>query len=244
MHTTTTAKNGRLCNQIIRNVSVSLIAKKHDLFVEYSNYELITNQLGIPLHIGSNKHNKMSILNDNNYFQILNKESVGECFDPMKNYFQTKEISVYLYKYFQTIQTSIIDKNQYKERYSNNHDIFIHVRLGDTINLNPGIEYYIQAINTIKRQDSTNIYIASDTLSHPMIQELCMKYENIQLLKLNPVETIQFGSTCKHVILSHGSFSAFIGWISFFSDVYYPNYKRASKIWFGDMFSIEGWHEI
>jgi len=37
--TTTTQYNGRLCNQIIRNLAVSKIAEKNDLFVEYSSYE-------------------------------------------------------------------------------------------------------------------------------------------------------------------------------------------------------------
>jgi hypothetical protein len=32
--TTTTATNGRLCNQIIRNLAVSLLAEKHDLYVD------------------------------------------------------------------------------------------------------------------------------------------------------------------------------------------------------------------
>ena len=39
--TTTTQYNGRLCNQIIRNLAVSKIAEKNDLFVEYSSYEEI-----------------------------------------------------------------------------------------------------------------------------------------------------------------------------------------------------------
>jgi len=244
MHTKTTTYNGRLCNQIIRNVSVSLIAKKHNLFVEYCNHELIENGLGIPLFVGCNKYDEMSKLNDGNFFDILNQEAIHQNLDPMDNYFQTKEISCFLYEYLQTIQLSIINHNNFKERYNNNNDIFIHVRLGDTINLNPGIDYYIEAINNINKEDGTNIYIASDTLSHPMIKELCSRCQNVKLINFNPVETIQFGSTCKHVILSHGSFSAFIGWISFFSDVYYPNYKRAGKIWFGDMFSIDKWYEI
>jgi hypothetical protein len=36
--TTTTYSNGRLCNQIIRNLAVSFIAEKNNLKVEYSNY--------------------------------------------------------------------------------------------------------------------------------------------------------------------------------------------------------------
>ena len=68
------------------------------------------------------------------------------------------------------------------------------------------------------------------------------KYPNAKLIDYDEVDTIHFGSTNKHVILSHGSFSAIIGYFAFFSDVYYPEYIHT--IWFGDMFSIELWNKI
>ena len=48
----TTLHNGRLCNQIFRNIALSLIAEKIDLKVDYANYNLINNCLGIKLFIG------------------------------------------------------------------------------------------------------------------------------------------------------------------------------------------------
>ena len=40
----TTSYNGRLCNQIIRNLALSILAKKYNLFVEsYSSYNEINN---------------------------------------------------------------------------------------------------------------------------------------------------------------------------------------------------------
>jgi len=45
---------------------------------------------------------------------------------------------------------------------------------------------------------------------------------------------------CKNIILSHGSFSAVIGYLGFFSKIYYPEYDL-NKIWYGDMFSINNW---
>jgi hypothetical protein len=46
---TTTIGNGRFCNQIIRNLAVSIIAKKHNLYVvNYSSNDLIES-LGIGL---------------------------------------------------------------------------------------------------------------------------------------------------------------------------------------------------
>ena len=64
---TTTGNNGRLGNQIIRNLAVSLIAKKHNLKVDYFNKDLI-RKLGIHLFDGINVHNRCIPLNDSNYF--------------------------------------------------------------------------------------------------------------------------------------------------------------------------------
>jgi hypothetical protein len=55
--TTTTGNNGRFGNQIIRNLAVSLIAKKHNLNVDYFNKDLIS-KLGINLFSGSNVHKR------------------------------------------------------------------------------------------------------------------------------------------------------------------------------------------
>ena len=54
MHTITVGTQGRLCNQIIRNIAVSLIACKNNLYVEYYNYDKIA-KLGIRLYIGEKK---------------------------------------------------------------------------------------------------------------------------------------------------------------------------------------------
>ena len=67
----TTDNNGRLCNQIIRNLALSLIAKKYNLKVNYSNNTLIT-ELGIPLYSGTNQYLNTIHLTDENYFNILN----------------------------------------------------------------------------------------------------------------------------------------------------------------------------
>jgi hypothetical protein len=43
--------------------------------------------------------------------------------------------------------------------------------------------------------------------------------------------------------LSHGTFSAMVGYLSFFSNIYYSEYE-SDKIWYGDIFSIDGWNKI
>lgn len=55
-----------------------------------------------------------------------------------------------------------------------------------------------------------NIYIGTDDFNSELIKKIQTLYPKIILFKEDPVKTIQFASTCKHIVLSHGSFSAMI----------------------------------
>ena len=158
--------------------------------------------------------------------------------DAMSSYFQTREISLYLYNYLQSIKNKIMDKNQYKDRYQKNNDCFVHIRLGDMAKTNPGLAYYE---NCLKECDK--IFISSDEPEHEIVKTLLSKYPHASLFNATEKSTIQFGSTCKYVVLSQGSFSAFIGWISFFSEVYVPKTNIGKNVWYGDMFSIPGFKQ-
>ena len=122
--TSTTGRNGRLGNQIIRNLAVSLLAKKHNLKVEYYNKDLI-KKLGIELFTGSNSYNYINYLTDDNYFTIYNVDKLNYNLNPNKNYFQTKEITNFLYNYLHKdeIKSNIIINNPFKERYTKNNDL-------------------------------------------------------------------------------------------------------------------------
>jgi len=233
---TSTNGPGRLGNQIIRNLAVCLLAKKYDLNVDYTNKDLI-NKLGIELFSGSRIHKKTIQLTDNNYFTIYNSNNLNCNLDPNNDFFQTKEITNFLYNYLHTdkIMFNIINNNPFKERYGTNNDLCIHVRLTDATCWNPGITYYINAIRNVNFE---KLYIATDEINHNIIIKLRELYPASQLINFDEITTIQFASTCKHIILSHGSFSALIGYLSFFSNIYYPEYELG-KIWYGDMFSID-----
>ena len=233
---TSTNGPGRLGNQIIRNLAVCLLAKKYDLNVDYINKDLI-KKLGIELYSGNKIHKKTIQLTDSNYFTIYNSNNLNCNLDPNKDFFQTKEITNFLYNYLHTdkIMYNIINNNQFKERYCTNNDLCIHIRLTDATSWNPGITYYINAIKNVKFD---KLYIATDEVKHNIIVKLQELYLSSQLINFDEITTIQFASTCKHIILSHGSFSALIGYLSFFSNIYYPEYELG-KIWYGDMFSID-----
>ena len=229
---------GRLCNQIIRNLALSIIAEKHNLcVVKYSAITELDN-LGIRVFSGGNTHINTNTVSDHNYFDIFNKNTIY--YNLYANdYFQTKEISVLIHKYLNTISNNIIVKNHFNSRYNTNNDIFIHVRLSDVEQYNPGIIYYINAIKAVKQYN--NIFLATDDPKHSIINSIVQKYPSTQIIHYDEINTLMYGSTCKHVILSHGSFSAVIGYLSFFSDVYYPEYNF---LWYGDMFSIDGWNRV
>jgi len=239
--TSTCGNNGRLGNQIIRNLAVSLLAEKHNLAVNYYNKDLIS-KIGIELFSGSKSYTNIQELTDDNYFTIYNCDDLSYNLQPNKEYFQTKEITNLLYNYLHTdkIQSKIIENNPFKYRYNKNNDLFVHIRLTDVAHLNPGITYYINAIKNIAFDD---LYISTDDKNNSIIYEIIQLYPSAKLIECNEITTFQFGSTCKHIVLSHGSFSATIGYLSFFSNVYYPEYE-SGKIWYGDMFSINNWVKL
>jgi len=236
-----TEANGRLGNQIIRNLAVSLIAEKHNLKVDYHNKYLI-NRLGIELFSGSNSYNLIQNLTDDNYFTIYNMDELNYNLNPNHAYFQTKEITNFLYNYLHKdkIKSTIISNNPFKDQYTKNNNLFIHIRLTDAERFNPGITYYINAIKNIIFD---KLYISTDDKNNNMIIELLKLYPSSNLFDSDEITTFQFASTCKHIILSHGSFSTVIGYLSFFSNIYYPEYEL-NKIWYGDTFSIDNWIKL
>lgn len=242
---TTTIENGRLCNQIFRNVALSIIAQRHNLYVTYSSYETI-QQLGINLFIGENRYTETRLLTDDNYFDILSNSTIQYNLNPNHSYFQTKDISIFLYNYFHSlaIQENIKKQNPFHLRYNNNNDLCIHFRLGDIAKTghNLDITYYINATKQLPIIP-TNIFLCTDEPTHPFIKQYMDTFPNTILIDDDPKSTIQFASTCKYIILSHGSFSAIIGYLAFYSEIYYQKYN-INKMWYGDMFSIPGWNCI
>jgi hypothetical protein len=239
----TTMHKGRLCNQIFRNIALSLIAEKINLKVDYANYNLINNCLGIKLFIGDIEYEKEYLLTDDNYKDILdNSNKFHYNLNPNNNYFQSNNISNIIYDFLRekNQKAHIIYMNPFKERYNNNTDLFIHIRLSDATKFNVGIDYYI---NIIKQITSNNIFIGTDSVNHSFIHRIKTLYPNASLINESPERTIQFGSTCKNVILSHGSFSAIIGYLSFFSsNIYYPDCEPG---WCPlEMFTNKNWFPI
>jgi hypothetical protein len=238
--TTITINNDNIGNQIIRNLAVSLIAEKHNLNVIYNSHQLM-EELGINLYSGTNIHDDIITLNDTNYFSTLNSESINSNLNPNYSYFQTKDITNYLYNYLNKdeIKKNVIIKNPFNDKYNNNDDLFIHVMLQDADKKHPDINDYLNTINNIKYK---NIYLSTDDATQSIVKELMKTYEKIILLNYNEIKTLQFASTCKNIILSYSSLSAVIGYLSFYSNINFIEYDSDNTC--NNMFSIEGWNKI
>jgi hypothetical protein len=69
---------------------------------------------------------------------------------------------------------------------------------------------------------------------------LINKYK-LQPVKDTEVKTIMFGSTCKNIILSNGTFSWMVGLLGFYSKIYYPKIKNS---WHGNIFVFPEWKQV
>ena len=244
---------GRFGNQIIRNLAMAMIAEKFDLIIRYQRSEEI-EKLGFKLFSGKLKYDKHKVITEKNYYYILNKKNLhynirsqGICF------YQTKQITNDINAYLNSskIMDQIVNNNIHKERYNNNNDCFLHIRLGDVSHWNPGFEYYYKIISNIKFD---NLYIATDSPDHSIITQLRNRFPKLDIYDTNLPDIILFASTCKYVVLSYGSFSAIIGYLSYYSNVYYKQItNKTAWDWnsgyYSDMFNnkttkIGKWIEI
>jgi len=236
---------GRFGNQVFRNLAFSYISKNNNINIEYDNPEK-TKLLGFELFIVNNivsRNDNLEYIGDDNFMKYITDDNYKTCNFEIKTrdtYCQSKEFVLFLYEqYYNNIneKKKLIKANNFKKRYNNNNDVFIHIRLGDVTHFNAGIKYYESIIKKINFDCG---YISTDTPNHPMIKYLTDKYQ-LYLICYDEIKTIHFASTCKYLILSQGTFSWLIGFFGFYSQIYYPKIKHK---WHGDIFVIPHWQEV
>jgi len=232
---------GRFGNHLFRNMAVHFIAKPNDLVIHYT-YEKEMKELGIELFSGGTSSYPESLtIKDDNFFSLLNVVFHKNIIVEPHTYCQTREFAHFLYNYFiqedESHKNNVIRANLFKDRYNNNNDVFIHVRLGDIPQFSPGFQYYDKVLSSLEFSQG---YISSDSIGDVICTDLIEKYQ-LKVIEMCEVQTIMFGSTCKHVVLSHGTFSWWIGLLGFYSTVWYPTlYNR----WHGDIFVFPSWNEV
>jgi hypothetical protein len=231
--------NGRFGNLFFVNMVLHFISKKYNLKTTYKYYEQFEN-LGINLFIGNKTYKKNVYLTELNYIDLINKKkNFTNIIVTNNSWFQNYEFCLFLEIYFNKLENknNIIKKNKFFNRYNNNNDLFVHVRLTDVEDIcsHNNFEYYD---NIITKYSFDNGYITSDNLNSSICQNLIQKY-SLKTICLNEEETIMFGSTCNNIILSGGTFSWLIGFLAFYSKNI--NYPIIHKKWYGDIFIYKNW---
>lgn len=246
-----TKKNqkGRFGNKFIRNIIIYIISNKLNLkaiyeFDEENGYNsfskmginFVNDELLILPEVKIKSNEIINILNDKN-FNIKNYIYI------LDGFYQNPEIISHIYKYFKNLNNSLVQSiifnNPYKKRYNNNNDIFIHIRSGDIFNkhsIKPDYSYYLSVLEKLK---INKIYLASDNFNSNICKALFSNF-NIQKYDSNKIDTLQFGSTCKYIILSSGSYSLVLSLISFYSEIYYSSEmgKLENKEWHPEFFKF------
>lgn len=232
---------GRFGNLFLVAMAFHFYAKKNNLKVVYKDHERF-KKLGVDFYTTDTDSSFQDTikLTDENFFSLITGPPVHKnlllCNDM---WCQTKEFALYLRDYFNQEQQKelILSSNPFMFRYNNNNDVFVHVRLGDVTGVHSlPFEYYDKALSNLSHFNKG--YISSDSIDHPICRDLIQKYK-LTPIDYDVVETIQFASTCRHLVLSLGTFSWLIGFLAYFSDdIQYPVDK---KPWHGNIFVFPEW---
>jgi hypothetical protein len=228
----TIAKNGRLGNAMFRNCAASILSKKFNIKVEAYLKCQDLKILRPMFHAeGERTHKEQIQVKYNNFFSILGQNDINYGLDLICPC-QSKNFVL-------NYQKQIL--NQFDLQYDEYHknDLFIHVRAGDCIKLNrvASIDYYTKAIE----QSQFNIgYISSDTPSHETVTHLINKF-NLTPYFNKPAETINFAKDFGSLVLSNGTFSWWMAFLSKAKNIFYP---IGGPKWCGDIFVFDEWKPI
>jgi hypothetical protein len=226
INTTKGNLGGRFGNVLFYNIVTDYFSRKSDLQMNYKQQSETEELLKMKLYSGTKVFQESFMLTDD----VI--DSVFENLELIKNknliiagYFQTPTVAKYI--------KSIIKPNKIE-----NECVFIHVRLGDITGPgnNEPSEYYFKVLSMLPKIKG---YISSDSIDHKICKDLISNFD-LTPYQGTEVETIKFGSSCKYLVLSKGTFSWWMGILSS-GEVYYPD---SNKIWHGDIFVFPDWKKI
>lgn len=234
----TVNSEGRFGNHFFRNMYWHSLAERNDLNIEYSFQDMFLRLLGWKFYKGKRGRlatHPSTVVKDENMMKYMTDLLAGDEQIETDRYFfgQTREFSQWMRKYF-------AENNLFPSAKVEPNTVFVHIRLGDMQQTNPGIEYYRNALNNV---DFTSGYIASDSPEHKTCVTLLEEFPSLRMVsdKIDEVDTLLLALTQEHAILSQGTFSWLIGFLSpeGTRDIHYPDMPPS---WHGDIFVFDDWH--
>ena len=224
---------GRLGNHIFQHVAATLLAKKYKM--EIVNYH-VDFPVKINEDISEKTYDQWQDVGDHNFMQFLNSPNMVETNLKLGGYFQIGD-------FIRNYKTEILSCIDLPDETIDG--TVIHYRIGDLCNYNGGkyiinVEYFEKCLSMINC--SGKRYITTDSPNDDRVKYLCNKYQ-LELLDMSPRDTIIFASKFTNKILSHGTFSWWIGFLGNQSNVYYLDPKEYTK-WLGDIYHVDHWKII
>lgn len=221
--------SGRLGNNLFQYVAAYIFAKKFNFKISSG---IVENKFNLPSLNGVNETNVIIDVDDNNFMSLLNSEKLEKAHYRFIGYYQIKE---FILEYGNDI------KELFKLNFKNTpkDEVFVAYRIGDISGIRQmlPIEYYQEALKKINPNGG---YITSDTPEHPNVLKLIKEF-NLKIYNESPLNTIDFAKNFNSIILSEGSFSWWIGFLSKAENIYYNDRPR---FWHGNMFVIPEWKAL
>ena len=226
--------NGRLGNNIIQYITAFLFAKKNNFFLNCkpkTNYGDFGEYFKLPISDGQIKGEEIVIVNDENYIKLFESKNLEIKHYHFEGFFQDK---IFLEKYRKEL-LSLFELNYQKK---DTNQVFVHYRIGDIIDdrrMLP-IEYFYESLDKI---NPIGGYISSENLSHKFCIQLMKKY-NLVEFQSDPLSTLNFAKNFDNIVLSEGTFSWLIGFLSSGKNIFCNerNYK-----WHGDI-NFSFWNKL
>jgi hypothetical protein len=226
--------DGRLGNNLIQYVTSLFFAKKHNFYFKIppnyasNNWDWLIKDYQINGIIGKGTIE----VNDDNFLTLLNMDNIEPKHYHFYGFFQLKE-------FFTKYEFEIKSLLNINHKSVNKDLVFVHYRIGDIENhrgMLP-LEYYIDALENTKFNGG---YISSDSLDHKNCTYLMKTYNLKAVHNLSPINTIYLGKNFNNLVLSEGTFS---WWIGFLSEAENIICNKRDYLWHGDIF-LDRWKKL
>ena len=233
---------GRSGNNLLQFLVVKLFCERHGLQLDtypvsngqfYKKNYNIGSIWNVDRSSGLDTSDKKRIkITDNNFHAWFNAPTakVQENSYTFYGFFQQREI---FEKYWKELRGFL--SPTYDERP--NDEVFVAYRIGDLANTQAmlPLDYYVTALKSLNFSKG---YITSDSINHPNILKLSKQFNLEPYSNNDPMCKINFAKNFRQLILSEGSFSFLMGFLSKAENIIC---SRRPLYWHGDLFFNSNW---